>query len=1221
MSDIERHTVEGFNQKTRYNRLVPNTFKPYNLSLWDHLVYSENFAGLLQYYNVNNKSSHTWEQLLATNSLSVLAEIITFDLKSYNDEFDLLFDMHFENENVFRSKTTSCIFIIAERLNSWYTRLVKEEYKNNSILIKQLKQFISRRLKGKYQILKEIINANKDLADSNTFNFSVFDQIWDIPDNEINISAHDEKREIKRIFHAFGNVIEYLKSQAGSYSESLLKNGDTTPHISLLVAFFKLLNYASNSINNFNNRHSDFLFNEILRSNSHNEISDKLFLLFNKTQLKYPVIIKKDQEFIAGKDEEVKDLIYKTESGSYVYPAEVKQICSLYFGKQKEISPGGELSFVTEIKKQQIDVPENILDEPLNAYSFFGQDNICDNLYDAKIGFAISDSNLYLYEGQRNIHITLMISESSYNSMIDQIESAASVLKKNEKEVAINVINNAFNLYITTCEGIEQITNYRVNTSYLQNKDDNKLEFIINLDNDFPPIENSDIDGYNLPTIIFEINPQSSIFPYSILKNLNVKYFEIDVEVHGVLNLLIYNQFGMVDMQSPYYPFGLNPIPHSEMIVGNFEMSQKKISSMGFEIEWAGLPQNEGGFGKYYAAYNNKLLIDSMFKIDVEILNNGKWKTPENNTDNTYNLFTISEFTTKDEDIVTRLEDSTEIENITCGNNWQIQKIADRDNYKYDVFARDGFIRFKLVSPECGFGQNLYTEALALVMKQNARRKKQLPLPATPYVPTIKGLRFNYTANSKIVFESLGTNEENKNSDFHYIQPFGKQKRLLSQSLDGPNLIPEYLHDGYLYIGIKSQNILEVISIYFQIRNDSYVDTASQMPTILWSILSDNSWNQFTDNQIISDGTMGLIETGIIQFRLPDNYTTNNTILKSGIIWIRAAVTGELSGYSPCELIHLNASKLVWVNKNNKGEHLDHGIAKGSVTKSSKPIVGLNGFNQLNQSFGGKPTEDKTSIRMRLKETMYHKNRAVTANDYELMILQKFPEINMAKCFHHISLSGSISPGSVLIAVIPFLTNEFTYSGFGIKATNSLLQKVIKYTRSISADSVKIDVRNPEYEKIQIRCKVRFSDIYLKGEAIGLFEQDINNYLANWLYDNTKSAFLGKGFHLRDIFSFLSNLEYVRYLTGFSIVHIYKTNPDIYGLSDSCGEQKKVYQYQNNSQKNDSEQSEIIQPYNIWSAFIPSLNHRIEELNKTKFINPQKAGLETLQIEEDFIIQ
>jgi len=277
----------------------------------------------------------------------------------------------------------------------------------------------------------------------------------------------------------------------------------------------------------------------------------------------------------------------------------------------------------------------------------------------------------------------------------------------------------------------------------------------------------------------------------------------------------------------------------------------------------------------------------------------------------------------------------------------------------------------------------------------------------------------------------------------------------------------------------------------------------------------------------------------------------------------------------------------------------------------------------LNQSFGGKPQEDTNVLRMRLKERMYHHNRAVTAKDYELMILNKFSDINAVKCFQHRNSQGENVPGSLLLVVMPFVPVDFVYNGQGVLATNLQLQRVLNYAQSISPDGITIEVRNPAFDKIQVRCKVKFTGNDLKGEAIRHFEKDINRFIAYWLYDVTGSVFLGKGFYLNDLFTYLSALSYVDYITGFSVLRVYKSGRQTYALFDSGRSQAEAVAVDRSEEPEADTplKKNYIQPYNIWGTFIPSVNHMLVELDKVEFTKTQNAGLHTLQIDEDFIIQ
>lgn len=1236
MKNNRQHIGKGLDQLTRRETPGGSGVKPYSQNPWDHLIFSDEFAKQLHYYNNDNKQESTWEELIKAHPIMVLAEILNFDLKQINTRFNALIEFQFAGPDNMTAEASSLIYILAEKLDSWFTRSAFGNNTDSNPLSKKLHFFISAHLRDRLGEFKELLNADtKNRESSKTqFDFSGFNRIWQADkeqDKNDPTESASTKTQLKRIFYAFSNVVEFVKREHSKYAEEILTNGDNAPHIGLLVAFSRLMEYAAGSINNFTERHADYFFNSILRFKAHDKVPDKLFLLFNSPRGNNPVFIKKDTGFLASKDEERKDLIYQLNSDTEIIAAQVEKVFSLYFDTEQDIRPGAKLGLVTRIKKQEI-IIENPFEDSGKIpehQALFAQNNRSGRVGTANIGFAISDPILYLYEGNRNIHVSLTIDNSSYQKeldfsfqkMVDRIEEAAAILEKDPKEIFFKFINEAFDVSITTSNGILPLQEVRVDSSKMETREDSTLDFYISVDPGFPAICVSESDGYDLPTLIFEINHQANIFPYTLLQELKIEGITIEVTVSELKDLLVHNQFGHVDLTAPFTPFGYSPSKNSHFIVGNYEIAQKDISSLGFEIEWSELPVNNGGFKEYYSAYKNSLLTDDQFKVSADFLSQGKWvESPD--AKNELTLFELKKTLTEEGNKETRLSETISHKNINCASVWSRQIASGKDGFNYGIYTKGGFFRLKLTSPDCAFGHKLYPDAMAHGLKAQLRKGKTPALPSVPYTPLINKITLNYRASSIHDYKNLSPDDFTSQSRFSYIHPFGIEKTEINMQSDGLHMLPGYPEKANLFIGLKSINPISNLALYVQLHQDTYIDIAEQMPTISWSYLENNSWNPINENQIVSDSTNGLSETGIVKFELPGKDLTRNTVLDKGLTWLKASVNGDLEGFPSLSLLHVNAAKLVWTNNDNKGEHLAHGLSKASILKPAQKIPGLNAFIQVNQSFGGKPNEDILETRSRIKERIYHKNRAVTAKDFELMLLQEFPPIFSVKCFLHTDTMGEVSPGSVLLVVMPYVAKDYTYTGRGVMVSNSQLQKVSAYAKKISADNIRIAVRNAEFEKVQIRCKVKFTDRFVKGEKLGEFERDIDRFLAPWLFDPKESAHLGKAVYLNDIYAFLSNLGYVEYLTGFSVLHVFHDGEKRYALFDS-GKGKEDGKDQSNwpGAEKAGGPKNFIEPSNVWGTFIPSTHHLIEELDQADFKQAKKAGIINLQVEENFIIQ
>ena len=71
-------------------------------------------------------------------------------------------------------------------------------------------------------------------------------------------------------------------------------------------------------------------------------------------------------------------------------------------------------------------------------------------------------------------------------------------------------------------------------------------------------------------------------------------------------------------------PFGVNARDNSKFYVGAFELANKPITEISTNIKWAGLPQEQGGFGEYYKAYGRQVSVPKP-KLSLDYLCDGEW--------------------------------------------------------------------------------------------------------------------------------------------------------------------------------------------------------------------------------------------------------------------------------------------------------------------------------------------------------------------------------------------------------------------------------------------------------------------------------------------------------------------------------------------------------------------------------------------------------------------
>jgi len=234
-----------------------------------------------------------------------------------------------------------------------------------------------------------------------------------------------------------------------------------------------------------------------------------------------------------------------------------------------------------------------------------------------------------------------------------------------------------------------------------------------------------------------------------------------------------------------------------------------------------------------------------------------------------------------------------------------------------------------------------------------------------------------------------------------------------------------------------------------------------------------------------------------------------------------------------------------------------------------------------------------------------HKNRAITPEDYESIILQQFPEIYKVKCFPCMRDDEAhwhqVTPGYILIVLIPYL-KEIAASNMKPKVNALLLKEVQQFVGARSSPFTVVKVRNPAYERIQVRCKVKFKSGAGAGFHLNRVNQEIVDYFSPWSKRGLDARF-GWQIRCNDIQSHIQRLECVESVSGLSMLRIVESDDRRnYRLTDTH-----------------REQTNEIHSIHPWSIAIPFTNHLIEVVDDRRYHSAEDTGINNLGIGGTFI--
>lgn len=695
---------------------------------------------------------------------------------------------------------------------------------------------------------------------------------------------------------------------------------------------------------------------------------------------------------------------------------------------------------------------------------------------------------------------------------------------------------------------------------------------------------------------------QCSLYRYlekAVLEKVNIK-----VKVTGAAGLVLENDNGKLKSSKPFQPWTGQPVVGSRFYIGSKEIFGKQLDSLSIRILWQDPPADlEAHYAGYLSvideayggtASSSDIAMDSLeasgdisledsiahdemffdirdfglsdhfglgtsgdgdgpstpavdltyetWKAAIDFLHEGTWNFMENRS--IFGAITKNEIS-----IALAATRFTEFE-------------RDLDLSEVSVLETNtprGFIRMELITPNIAFGHKHYrdlyvaniTAKVNHMVNGNPSQPSAIPAdpgdpPKEPYTPVIKEFKLDYS--SKVSINLLDTSSMGYKThveQFFHVHPFGQTEEHAYLSEGEPiTLLPQLPDTGYLYLGIDDLTPPSTLSVLFQLAEGS-ADPDLDRFAPSWSLLSSNKWIDLLTSEIPSDSTDELIASGIIKFVLDKDMTDANTLLPTGLHWLRGSVLQNTAAIHQAFDIIAQAVPVSFYDQQNNPEHLLSALPSGTITSLKVNDSSVKKVNQPYASFGGKYPEQDDAFLTRVSERLRHKYRSVNIWDYERMVLEEFPSIYKAKCLNHTQVKSSvtdgedweIAPGYVTVVTIPDLRNVNAVNPFEPKTPLHILDDVSEFLSEYVSAWVDLRVTNPEYEQIAITCSIGFAAGKDPGFYITKLEEEIKEFLSPWAFDQSVDIVFGGKIHRSQIIHFIERRDYVDFVVNFQMDH------------------------------------------------------------------------------------
>jgi hypothetical protein len=1165
---------KGTSRETRKNIALREDYISIDeRSMLDLVQFTLDFSQNVNFYSLQNKVIDNWKSFLLHDSAFVNALIATTDIKKFK-KADHSSEDNTDTSNEIEKKRRE-IDQILELISYWSELLRKSNYKG--FLIKEID-----RLKLYTGEIKKPLLVN-----------------------DTSLELLKEAYE-----NIYGNIVFIKEKATKKFEEETSSHSNHHPHVGLLLAFFNLFKNLQGDINTLTKKHLDFYYKNLLQQQRKKLIPGTAIIRLQLQQGTEDLTLNEGEkiDFILDNKQQIS---FKVTSSTQLNRAEIAEIRTLYKSDYQPFSINFEDDDFSINLIYEADILKN--GNSGNNQEILGKGNLPvvlgeeqehsddseSNISLSDIGIIVSSPALILEKGRQEINLIFKITPESYNKAVNMFDGLINKeielgklnlaeVEKIKKGIISKFFSNAFKLYITNDDGWKRIEH--VKTRMI---DETELIFDIHLNE-----QDDKLSSYNAefhtgdfesqwPCIKLLLNNEAQYHPYQFLRDIIIENISIIAEVSEVHNLVLSNSVGNLDNSIPFTPFGPAPVPGSFLRIQNPLILQRNLDNLELIISWNGLPQSGKGFTDYYRSYPYNL-DNQAFKAKITQTRNSNLATGEHQ----HQLINL--FDCDGDYLLNEKKIQIDLKNLNFINEIIQEGAITEDNASQLIIV--------LTNPEIAFGHQIFTNLYSsAALKSSKFKRNPVELPNQPYTPVIEHLTVNYTNTAKEVM--LRKQENNSGSDIQLIQihPFGYVQVFPGPVKSQSFLLPQIEHKGNLFIGLKHVKTGEVVSIGFELIPAVYVHTVIDVPKIKWEYLSNNEWLPFAD-LILEDSTAGLIKSGIIKIEIPQSAQIDNTRLPLGKFWIRAAYDGKENLNSKIKNVFTQAVLLTEDTSTTELPDFGSGYKVQKINFEGKSGIGnISGpySFELNESF-----ENEESFYCRISEQMRHKNRVVSNWDVERVILDKYKKFEKVRVFGRNSHPGELVKGSSMqIVLIPKnYMNNGTHRQSNMVDFSTLLE-VKEYISQFLSPYVKVEVSNPVYEELKVRCSVKFKDYQKRGH----FRNVLNQELISYLSPDIENSFIEKGFDesfsKTEILNFIESRPYVEFATQLSVLQIVKVGNQ-YKIIDTA----KI------------ERIEELRTISAYAILTSAPEHQIEIINDDELLDPKVSGIGDFYIESDFVI-
>lgn len=961
------------------------------------------------------------------------------------------------------------------------------------------------------------------------------------------------------IFEQFLKAYSRAVTEAKHSLQTIFENqADHAPHYALYLSFLRLLTNARDHANSLTARHLDFYYKEVLQLKTQAPTPNEAHILVELAKHVDVHLLKKDSLLKAGKDSLGKDVFYKLIEDFVANKAKVTELKSVFRYARKstdlmDVVDNGRI-YASPIANSADGLGAELLTPDQQWHPFANKiynGELLESIAmpNAEIGFLVASHYLWLREGSRAIILSFKLKELG---------------------VGAGDYSEHFSLELTGEKGWIKLASTALvfGAGALHPELDNTLNIIGILSGEAEATAqySAKVHGGSfdteLPAARVSLKHGDQNFKYNDLQALQIERVKIITASFGLKDLTISNDFGDIDPSKPFQPYGPQPMVGASLVIGSKELFQKQSLSLeplnllpSLRMLWKSLP-NRGEIR--YETYNNKSTTPP--EASLQFLQNGAW-TGNGATAN-FALFPTVNGASQD----------------LPGYPLYVNEVPNfSEKTFYSVASKNGYFRLRLNS-DFGHKKHLADTIHYAVEKEDEPQ-------FAPYSPTIEEISLNYWAEQDIQLGS-GADFNNRAAKFFHLHPFGhSEEHAFLNNNNPPHLLPQFLeaptgndpelclpgganppvntgvlaqNEAEFYLGVSDLKPPQNLALLFQLAEGSAnPKTIKPEDHVRWSYLSKNKWVALKKEEV-NDRTGQLLRSGIVTLSVPRAATNDNTVLPTGMHWLRASIAKQTTedgqpipttSDAVCKIIRVaaQATRAVFADQGNAEDFLQNQLPGGTIAKLLEPLAEVKKLEQPYPTFGGRPVEQSNHFYTRVSERLRHKQRAITNWDYERLVLEAFPHIYKVKCLNHTLFTptdtgfgkyNELAPGHVTFIAIPNLRNHNAIDPLRPYVSLGDLESIEDFLRKHLSCHVKLHVHNPVFEAVRAEFCVKFYPGFDEAFHLKLLKSEIVRFLSPWAFQAGRDISFGGRFYKSSLINFVEEQPYVDYLTDFQLFHL-----------------------------------------------------------------------------------